>query len=148
MNLIKKNEIEKEMEIYTNFANNIVGVLLLTLSLGSLGTNNPQATAIVLLPIACWIFYFMGKNYPPSIKILEELLNNNSSKEEKDEIRIIIKRFRSENFNYKKIFTLNLMYLFNTLFYWSIIIFPNFGIAIKQGQWLNELTSYIVNALH
>lgn len=141
--LLKPDEIKKEMMSYTNISNSIVGMVFVTLFLGALGTDKPQATALVLLPIALGALFFMTQNYPPSIKLLQDMSKQEKYKNEKDEIKIIIKKFQKDNFSWKSMFSTNIIYLYGFSLYSFLLFIPNFGLNIKNGSWIVNLISLI-----
>lgn len=140
--LIKPSELEEEMYHYTHISNNIVGMAFVTLFLGSLGTDNPQATAILLIPVAIALLQYMLNYYPQSIKTLEKMKESETYKNEIQEIEAIIKKFKNDHFKYKAIFPSNMLYLFGTVSYFMLLI-PNIGHILKTGVWLNTLVSLI-----
>ena len=142
MSLILKDEIEDEMKKYNNIINNIVGLVFLSLFLGALGTDNPQATSIILIPVALWLFYFMNNHFPPTINTLKNMLKDEKYTDDKEEINSLIKDFNKKNFNTKTIFSKNLIYIYSLLLYWMLIVSYDIGIAIKTGSWISFFQSF------
>ena len=132
--LILPEEIKQEMIHYNMILNNVVGMIFVTLFLGSIGTNNPQETAILLLPISFGAFYFMATNYPKSIRVLEEMLKDERYKNDWQEIKDIIKEFKKENFKSKSILSSNIIYMYGLILYWMIVLCSEFGLSIAQGR--------------
>ncbi len=141
--LFKADEIKKEMINYTNISNSIVGIVFVTLFLGALGTDIPQATAFILLPIAIGALFFMTQNYPPSIKLLQDMSKQETYKSEKQELEKIIKKFQKDNFSWKSLFSTNIIYIYGFSLYSFLLFIPNFGKNIKDGTWVVKLISYI-----
>lgn len=142
--LLKPDEIKKEIMSYTNISNSIVGMVFVTLFLGALGTDIPQATAFILLPIALGALFFMTQNYPPSIKLLQDMSKQEIYKNEKNEIEKIIKKFQNDHFSWKSIFSTNIIYLYGFSLYSFLLFVPNFGLNIKNGSWIFDLISFIL----
>lgn len=143
--LLKADEIKKEMISYTNISNSIVGMVFVTLFLGALGTDAPQATAFILLPIALGALFFMTQNYPPSIKLLQDMSKQEIYKTEQKELLEMIKKFQKDNFSWKSIFSTNIIYMYGFSLYSFLLFIPNFGKNIKDGSWTMKLISLIFN---
>lgn len=137
--LISKDEIELEMKQYSNIANTITGFLLITLFLGALSTDHPQATAYLLLPIGLGAFFIMAKYYPPSLTILEKMLKDGRYKNDEQEIKEIIDNLKKKEFGYMSLFSKNIVYLYGALLYFSLLI-PDIGFSIKNGSWFLKIT--------
>jgi len=140
--LISKEEIEQEIKQYSNIANTVTGFLLITLFLGALSTDNPQATAYLLLPIALGAFFIMAHYYPPSLKILEKMIKDGSYKNDKKELKNLVDKLKKKEFGYMSVFSKNIIYLWGALLYFSLLI-PNIGFSIKTGSWFHKLTQLL-----
>lgn len=138
--LIRPSEIEEEATRYIDIANNVVGMAFVALSLGSLGTDKPQLTAILLIPVAIALLKYMFTYYPKSIRQLEMMLKDHRYENDKQEIKKIIEQLKKTHFNYKSIFRANILYIYGTLSYF-ILLFPPFADSIKHGGWLQNLMS-------
>lgn len=141
-NLINETEIKSEIYSYNTVANNIVGIVFVNLFLGSISTDSPQATAILLLPVAIGALYIMFSHYPKSINTLLLMLKDKIYEKERVEIENILKQIKKENLNFKSAFTINLVYMCGLVLYSMVLLVPNLGLSIKSGIWMMNLLSY------
>jgi len=93
-------------------------MIFVNLFLGSISTDNPQLTAILLLPVAIGALHIMFNNYPKSINILLDMTKDTRYKDEKEKIENIIKKIKKENFKFKSMFTTNLIYIYGLASYY------------------------------
>ena len=134
--LITTNEIEQEVKQYRNIANTVTGFFLITLFLGALSTDNPLATAYLLLPLAFSSYFIMGQYYPSSFIILEKMLKDENYKNDKQEIQKTLNKLKKKSFNSKMLLSKNIIYLYGSILYFSLLI-PDIGLSIKSGSWCN-----------
>jgi len=94
-------------------------MIFVNLFLGSISTDNPQLTAILLLlPVAIGALHIMFNSYPKSINILLDMTKDTRYKDEKEKIENIIKKIKKENFKFKSMFTTNFIYIYGLASYY------------------------------
>lgn len=123
-----------ELHNYNKVSNEIVGVIFLTLFLGSLGTDNPQQTAIFLSPIGISALFHMLDNYPTRLKNLKDKIKKETNQEKKQMLKKIQKVLLKKYFPVSEILTKHGLYLWSTTVYFLLVIFPGFGQMIKSGK--------------
>lgn len=139
--LINETEIKSEIYNYNIITNNVVGMIFINLWLAAISTDNPQLTAILLLPVAIGALYIMFNSYPKSINILLDMTKDKRYKNEKESIKNIIKKIRKDNFKIKSIFTTNLIYMYGIVSYGMTLLIPGLGLSIKNGIWVGNILS-------
>lgn len=142
-NLINEAEIKSEIYNYNIITNNVVGMVFINLGLAAISTDNPQLTAILLLPVAIGALYIMFNSYPKSISILLDMTKDKRYKNEKENLESIIKKIKKDYFKFKSMFTTNLIFMYGLVSYCMILLIPNLGLSIKNGMWMENILSYI-----
>ena len=124
--------LSNDMKNYHKVSNEIVGVIFLTLFLGSLGTDNPQITAILLSPIALSALLHMRNNYPPEARKLQIKLQTEQKGTRRNSLQSKLDKIYKEHFPLKAIFTRDGLYMLSALYYFLLLIMPQFGGMIKN----------------